>query len=58
MEYIVKIGAARVHLAGSGPALFTLVEDRVQAEDLYTRLQQQGMECYLTDTLTAADRVE
>ncbi len=48
--HIVKVGATNVHLAGSGPALFTLLEDKTEAEDLYTRLQQQGMESYLTDT--------
>ena len=56
--HIVKIGADHVHLAGSGPALFTLVKDRAQAEDLYIRLQQQGMKSYLTDTITAVDWVE
>ena len=50
-QKVVKAGAQEVHLAGSGPALFTLIEDKTQAEDLYIRLQQQGLECYLTDTL-------
>ncbi len=48
--HIVKVGATNVHLAGSGPALFTLLEDKTEAEDLYSRLQQQGLESYLTDT--------
>lgn len=56
--HLVKLGASDVHLAGSGPALFTLVEDKAQAEDLYTRCQQQGIGCYLTDTLTSVERVE
>ena len=51
-SHIVKVGATHVHLAGSGPALFTLVEDRTEADDLYTRLKHQDMECYLTDTVT------
>lgn len=54
-EHIVKIGAANVHLAGSGPALFTLMKDGAQAEELYLRLQQQGLESYLTDTLADID---
>lgn len=49
---ILKTGATNVHLAGSGPALFTLLEDRAEAEGLHKRIQQQGMECYLTDTLS------
>ena len=50
-QKFLKAGAEDVHLAGSGPALFILIEDKTQAEDLYIRLQQQGLECYLTDTL-------
>ncbi len=57
-EHIVKVGAASVHLAGSGPALFTLVKDKAQAEELYTRLQQQGLESYLTDTLATIEQME
>ncbi|MBA7496060.1 putative 4-diphosphocytidyl-2-C-methyl-D-erythritol kinase [subsurface metagenome] len=57
-DHIVKVGAADVHLAGSGPALFTLVKDRAQAEELYTRLQSQRLEPYLTDTLTTIEQIE
>jgi 4-diphosphocytidyl-2-C-methyl-D-erythritol kinase len=46
-----KLGAPYVRLAGSGPALFTLLEDKARAEDLYQRCQNQGMECYLAETL-------
>ena len=49
-KHIVKLGAADVHLAGSGPALFTLIKDRAQAEDLYICLKHQGLETYLTET--------
>jgi len=51
-EHMLKIGAPSVHLAGSGPTLFTLLKDKAQAEDLCTRCQQQGMETYLVETLT------
>ncbi len=57
-EHIVKIGADNVHLAGSGPTLFTLVKDRTQAEELHTRLQQQGLESYLTETLATVENKE
>ncbi len=51
-EHIVKIGATNVHLAGSGPTLFTLLKDRNEAEELFTRFRQQGLETYLIETLT------
>ena len=57
-EHILKMGASNVHLAGSGPTLFTLVEDKVEAEDLHLRCQQQGMESYLTNMATAVEWVE
>ena len=50
-EHMLKIGAPSVHLAGSGPTLFTLLKDKARAEDLYIRCQQQGMETYLVGTL-------
>jgi len=57
-DHIMKIGATNVHLAGSGPALFTLVKDRSQAEDLYIRLKHQRMEPYLAETLTAVEEIK
>jgi len=49
-EHFVKLGAPSVHLAGSGPALFTMVEDRAEAERIYEGLQKQNVECYLVET--------
>ena len=54
-EHMVKAGATNVHLAGSGQTLFTLIKDKAQAEELHIRLQQQGLESYLTDTLATLD---
>ena len=51
VEHIIKLGVPHVHLAGSGPALFTIFEGKTQAEDLYVRCRDQGMEVYLTSTL-------
>ncbi len=51
-DHILKMGATNVHLAGSGPALFTLIKDRTQAEDLCGLLRRQRLEAYLTDTST------
>ena len=53
-EHFIKLGATYVHLAGSGPALFTLVQDITWAEELYFRLQQQRMASYLAETLPAS----
>jgi 4-diphosphocytidyl-2-C-methyl-D-erythritol kinase len=52
-EHFIKLGATNVHLAGSGPALFTLAEDRDKAERIYENLQKQRTECYLSETLAA-----
>jgi len=47
VEHLVKLGAPHVHLAGSGPSLFTIFNDKTQAEDLYTRCKDQGMQVYI-----------
>jgi len=57
-QRFLEAGAQEVHLAGSGPALFTLVKDKTQAEKIYHNLQQQGLESYLTETLDAIEKVE
>ncbi len=54
-EHMVKAGAENMHLAGSGPTLFALIKDKTQAEELYSRLKQQRLEVYLTDTLAIID---
>ncbi|MDP6632909.1 MAG: 4-(cytidine 5'-diphospho)-2-C-methyl-D-erythritol kinase [Dehalococcoidales bacterium] len=50
-QHFIKMGAHDVHLAGSGPALFTLVEEKARAEDLYSLLLKQRMEPYLAETV-------
>jgi len=52
-EQFLKAGARRICLAGSGPALFTLVKDKKQAEPIYQNLQKWGLESYLTDTIAS-----
>jgi len=44
-------GATEVHLAGAGPALFALVEDRIQGEEICHRLRRERIEAYLTQTV-------
>jgi 4-diphosphocytidyl-2-C-methyl-D-erythritol kinase len=51
-EQFLKAGAQEVHLAGSGPALFTIMKDRAQAEKIYRHLQGQGLESYLVETIS------
>jgi 4-diphosphocytidyl-2-C-methyl-D-erythritol kinase len=57
-EHFVKMGATDVHLAGSGPALFTMVEDKDKAEELCILLQNQNLEPYLTETLADIEKIE
>jgi 4-diphosphocytidyl-2-C-methyl-D-erythritol kinase len=57
-QQFLQAGTGEVHLAGSGPSLFTLLTDRPQAEQIYQRLQQEGLESYLTETPTTIDRLE
>ena len=54
-SHAMKVGASDVHLAGSGPTLYTLLEDRAQAEELCIRLQHQRMQPYLVKTLASVD---
>jgi 4-diphosphocytidyl-2-C-methyl-D-erythritol kinase len=44
-------GATQVHLAGSGPALFSLMEGEAQSEGIYRRLKQDKVEAYLAETI-------
>lgn len=57
-QQFLKSGATSIHLAGSGPALFTLVKDKTQAEKIYGNLQKQGLESYLTETSQAIEPLE
>ena len=54
-QRFLEAGAGSVHLAGSGPTLFTLVKDRSQAEKLYANLKKQGLESYLVETIAATE---
>jgi 4-diphosphocytidyl-2-C-methyl-D-erythritol kinase len=51
IDHLMKLGALHVHLAGSGPTLFTMFPDQSRAEDIYRRCQSQGMKAYLAATL-------
>jgi len=49
-SHLIKMGAKDIHLAGSGPTLFTLVKDKTGADELCKLCQQQNMEAYLAET--------
>jgi 4-diphosphocytidyl-2-C-methyl-D-erythritol kinase len=51
IEHLTKLGAMNVHLAGSGPTLFSLFSGREQAEEIYRRCIRQGMNVFLATTL-------
>ncbi len=44
------LGADNIHLAGSGPAIFTLVGDKSHGDELYHSLKKEGLEAYLVQT--------
>ena len=57
-QQFLETGAREVCLAGSGPALFTLVRDKNQAEKIYENLQEEGLESFLNDILPVVEQVE
>jgi 4-diphosphocytidyl-2-C-methyl-D-erythritol kinase len=54
----LKAGAGSVHLAGSGPVLFTIAKERAQVDKIYNNLKEQGLEAYLVKTLGAIEPSE
>ncbi len=49
-DEFLNAGAPVVHLAGTGPALFSLFLSPDEAEKVYRRLREKGRECFLTST--------
>ena len=45
-----EAGAPTIHLAGSGPCLFTPAPGKDLADELRSRLESQGMRCYVATT--------
>lgn len=50
LERMKKAGAEQVHLTGSGPTLFTLVQDDSTARELRGRLEDESLEAYVVHT--------
>jgi 4-diphosphocytidyl-2-C-methyl-D-erythritol kinase len=48
-QIFTEAGAKEVHLAGSGPTLFTILQDPVEANNIYKRLQEKKLEAYQAD---------
>lgn len=57
-EHFIKLGAEKVHLAGSGPVLFTVVADLAAAEDLYRQLEKQRMNPIITKTISGIEKID
>lgn len=51
-------GAPSVHLAGSGPCLFTFYPVEERAAELFSHLREGGFECYVAASCSGYDTVE
>lgn len=54
-DALLAAGANRVHVAGSGPALFALAPDEEAARGVLSRLRPPGGQAFVARTLTAAE---
>ncbi len=54
-DALLEAGAERVHLAGSGPALFALAGGEAEARVVGERLKAEGGRVFVARTLTAAE---
>jgi 4-diphosphocytidyl-2-C-methyl-D-erythritol kinase len=50
-RHFSALGADNIHLAGSGPTLFSVVRDMAQGEVLHSSLISNGLEAYLVQTV-------
>ncbi|MFO7774071.1 MAG: 4-(cytidine 5'-diphospho)-2-C-methyl-D-erythritol kinase [Dehalococcoidia bacterium] len=50
-----QAGAPEVHLAGSGPCLYTFFTRKEKADEVFLRLRKQGLECYLASSVPPAN---
>ena len=51
----LEAGAYRVGLAGSGPALYSLIDNKKRAEKIYKKLIEKDYEVYLAETICPLD---
>ena len=52
-QQFLDCGAPWAHLAGSGPALYTMLNDHAMAEKLYSEVKGRGIEVYVASTVDA-----
>jgi 4-diphosphocytidyl-2-C-methyl-D-erythritol kinase len=50
-QRFIQLGASSVHLAGSGPTLFTISTDKARLDRVYRSLVEEGLEAYLVPTV-------
>ena len=48
-QKFLEAGAEGVHVAGSGPTLFSLTRDDVKAENVQEKLLKMGLQAHLAD---------
>jgi 4-diphosphocytidyl-2-C-methyl-D-erythritol kinase len=51
IEPLLKMGALHVHLAGSGPTIFTVFAEKSRAEEIFHKCKSAGMKARLAQTL-------
>jgi 4-diphosphocytidyl-2-C-methyl-D-erythritol kinase len=49
---LLAAGAGEVHVAGAGPVLFAIAEDRAGGLGIVEKLKRERIECYLAGTLS------
>ncbi len=54
-EIFEQTAGLPVHLAGSGPCLFTPVQNEEKANEVYLSLRRQGLECYIVSSLSRSE---
>ncbi|MFC1947194.1 4-(cytidine 5'-diphospho)-2-C-methyl-D-erythritol kinase [Chloroflexota bacterium] len=57
-DHFIKLGAEKVHLAGSGPVLFTVVTNLTAAEGLYKQLDKQRMNPIIAKAVTGIEIID
>ncbi len=54
-EIFEQTAGLPVHLAGSGPCLFTPVQNEEKANEVCLSLRRQGLECYIVSSLSRSE---
>jgi len=50
-DILSKAGAGEIHLAGSGPVLFTALQDEKKAREIYDRVKVEDVQAYLVSSV-------